>query len=188
MNNIIKNIRLFIQNHSEESLFLFDSDGKKNEAYLSYFIEALNFEHPACFEVIDHTQWLFFSSFGPLGFYTDKNNHSAVITINEQGYFDIFCKHIQDIPLEVLRRRSEEWNDSYSSIELYIKDNHLYRLPEFIQTYEKWARDYGIMLDPENLYYDKYGQIFKNYFDINYDIKNLTLPAKDEQDFSIHIN
>lgn len=183
MNTTIKSIQEFILKHSEESSFLFDHD--KNSYYINYFIEALNFEHPACFDVIDYTQWLFFSPYGPIGFYTDKNKNSSVITVNEQGYFEIFCKHPQDIPLEIFRRKSEVWNQSYASIDLYIKDNDLYKIPEFLKTYEDWMRESGVLLDPDNLYYDKYGNIFQNYFVIDYDVENLILPSKEEQDFVI---
>lgn len=175
MDNTINCIKQFIKKYQEESLFLFDSDIYKKKEYLPMLLNNLDFEDEKHRLIVDNTKWLFFSNYGPLGYYTDNNKKSSVIFINESGNVEIFCKYPQDIPLEMLRRKSEDWLKEENNIQEYIYKNDLYKIPTFIKVYNEWLKEKGIMIDPDNIYYDRYGKIFNYYFEIEYIINNLEI-------------
>lgn len=106
-------------------------------------------------DIVNKTNWLYSGvSFLTvvLGLYKDN-----IIGISEDFELLKFCDYFQDIPFEIYRRNF----DAFES-------NRKYHL-ECLKKYEQWCRDNDILVDPNNYYHDKNGEIFEEYFDLNYD-------------------
>lgn len=105
--------------------------------------------------VVRDTNWLYKGSLYLtviLGIYKNK-----IIAINEDFFLVVFCDHIQDVPFEIYRRGFSFFEQN--------RDEHLKKLKQ----YEKWCRDHGIAVDPDNHYHDKNGNIFSEHFELDYD-------------------
>ena len=102
--------------------------------------------------IVRNTNWLYKGDgYLPLilGIYKDN-----IIAINEDFFLIKFCDYFQDIPFEIYRRAFDSYNHK-----------HLNKLNE----YQKWCEDNNIVVDPNNYYHDENGDIFKEYFELDYD-------------------
>lgn len=106
-------------------------------------------------DIVNNTHWLY-SGDGylreVLGLYKGE-----VIAISQDFELFKFCDHFQDIPFEIYRRNYEIFEPR--------RDHHL----ECLKQYEQWCYDKGIAVDPDNHYHDEHGNIFSEYFELDYD-------------------
>ena len=131
---------------------IFDYQNRDPDYLNDYIAE---FEDEEEEDIVKDTKWLYKGSLYLtviLGIYKDK-----IIAINEDFFLVVFCNHIQDIPFEIYRR-------GFSFFEKN-RDEHLKKLNQ----YEQWCRDNGIAVDPDNHYHDEHGNIFSEYFELDYD-------------------
>lgn len=106
-------------------------------------------------DIVNQTKWLYSGvSFLTIviGLYKDN-----IIGISEDFELLKFCDYFQDIPFEIYRRNYEAFDSR--------RQNHL----ECLKQYEQWCRDNNIVVDPNNYYHDENGEIFKEYFELDYD-------------------
>lgn len=106
-------------------------------------------------DIVNQTKWLYSGvSFLTvvLGLYKDN-----IIGISEDFELLKFCDYFQDISFEIYRRNF----DAFDSHRKY----HL----ECLKQYEQWCRKNNIVVDPNNYYHDENGEIFKEYFELDYD-------------------
>ena len=106
-------------------------------------------------DIVNQTKWLYSGvSFLTIviGLYKDN-----IIGISEDFELLKFCDYFQDIPFEIYRRNYEVFDSR--------RQNHL----ECLKQYEQWCRDNNIVVDPNNYYHDENGEIFKEYFELDYD-------------------
>ncbi len=106
-------------------------------------------------DIVNQTKWLYSGvSFLTIviGLYKDN-----IIGISEDFELLKFCDYFQDIPFEIYRRNYEAFDSR--------RQNHL----ECLKQYEQWCRDNNIVVDPNNYYHDENGEIFREYFELDYD-------------------
>ena len=106
-------------------------------------------------DIVNQTKWLYSGvSFLTIviGLYKDN-----IIGISEDFELLKFCDYFQDIPFEIYRRNFDAFDSQ--------RNSHL----EYLKKYEQWCRDNNIVVDPNNYYHDENGEIFKEYFELNYD-------------------
>lgn len=87
-----------------------------------------------------------------LGLYQDN-----IIAISEDFELFRFCDYFQDIPYEIYRRHFGIYESD--------REEYVHKLKE----YEIWCRKNNIVVDPNNYYHDENGDIFKEYFELDYD-------------------
>lgn len=106
-------------------------------------------------DIVNETHWLYCGDGylrEVLGLYKDN-----IIAISQDFELFKFCDYFQDIPFEIYRRNYEAFDSR--------RQNHL----ECLKQYEQWCRDNNIVVDPNNYYHDENGEIFKEYFELDYD-------------------
>lgn len=131
---------------------VFDYENRNADYLNDYLAE---FEDEEEEYIVKDTNWLYKGSLYLtviLGIYKDK-----IIAINEDFFLVVFCDHIQDIPFEIYRRGFSFFEPN--------RDEHLKKLKQ----YEEWCRNNGIAVDPDNHYHDEDGNIFSEYFELDYD-------------------
>lgn len=106
-------------------------------------------------DIVNKTHWLYCGDGylrEVLGLYKDN-----IIAISQDFELFKFCDHFQDIPFEIYRRNYEVFEPR--------RDHHL----ECLKKYEQWCKNNNIVVDPNNYYLDENGEIFKEYFELDYD-------------------
>lgn len=131
---------------------LFDYDPNSLEDIRLYVEQ---FEDMPGEDIANNAQWLYKGD-GTLtvmlGLYKDN-----IIAISEDFELFKFCDYFQDIPFEIYRRH-------YG-----IFRSFRYEYITKLKQYEQWCRDHGIAVDPDNHYHDEHGNIFSEYFELDYD-------------------
>ena len=105
--------------------------------------------------IINNTTWLYRGDGRltmMLGLYKDN-----IIAISDDFFLLKFCDYFQDIPFEIYRLKFDFFENER---ETYINN---------LKKYEQWCRDNNIVVDPNNYYHDENGEIFKRYFELNYE-------------------
>ncbi len=103
-------------------------------------------------DIVNETHWLYCGDGylrEVLGLYKDN-----IIAISQDFELFKFCDYFQDIPFEIYRRAFDSYNHE-----------HLNKLNE----YQKWCKYNNIVVDPNNYYHDENGDIFKEYFELDYE-------------------
>ena len=106
-------------------------------------------------DIVNNTTWLYRGDGRltmMLGLYKDN-----IIAISEDFFLLKFCDYFQDIPFEIYRLKFDFFENER---ETYINN---------LKKYEQWCRDNNIVVDPNNYYQDENGEIFKEYFELDYD-------------------
>ena len=106
-------------------------------------------------DIVNNTTWLYRGDGRltmMLGLYKDN-----IIAISEDFFLLKFCDYFQDIPFEIYRLKFDFFENER---ETYINN---------LKKYEQWCRDNNIVVDPNNYYHDENGEIFKEYFELDYD-------------------
>lgn len=106
-------------------------------------------------DIVNNTTWLYRGDGRltmMLGLYKDN-----IIAISDDFFLLKFCDYFQDIPFEIYRLKFDFFENER---ETYINN---------LKKYEQWCRDNKIIVDPNNYYHDKNGDIFKEHFELDYD-------------------
>lgn len=131
---------------------VFDYDSRSFEDVEDYKRE---FDGEMEEDIVNNTTWLY-RGYGSLtmmlGLYQDN-----IIAISDDFFLLKFCDYFQDIPFEIYRLKFDFFENER---EIYINN---------LKKYEQWCRDNKIIVDPNNYYHDKNGDIFKEYFELDYD-------------------
>ena len=105
--------------------------------------------------IVNNTTWLYRGDGRltmMLGLYKDN-----IIAISDDFFLLKFCDYFQDIPFEIYRLKFDFFENER---ETYINN---------LKKYEQWCRDNNIVVDLNNYYHDENGEIFKEYFELDYD-------------------
>ena len=105
--------------------------------------------------IVNNTTWLYRGDGRltmMLGLYKDN-----IIAISDDFFLLKFCDYFQDIPFEIYRLKFDFFENER---ETYINN---------LKKYEQWCRDNNIVVDLNNYYHDENGEIFKRYFELNYE-------------------
>ena len=105
--------------------------------------------------IVNNTTWLYRGDGRltmMLGLYKDN-----IIAISDDFFLLKFCDYFQDIPFEIYRLKFDFFENER---ETYINN---------LKQYEQWCRDNNIVVDLNNYYHDENGEIFKEYFELDYD-------------------
>ena len=106
-------------------------------------------------DIVNNTTWLYRGDGRltmMLGLYKDN-----IIAISDDFFLLKFCDYFQDIPFEIYRLKFDFFENER---ETYINN---------LKKYEQWCRDNNIAVDPNNYYHDEKKEIFKEYFELDYD-------------------
>lgn len=106
-------------------------------------------------DIVNNTTWIYRGDGRltmMLGLYQDN-----IIAISADFFLLNFCDYFQDIPFEIYRLKFDFFENER---ETYINN---------LKKYEQWCRDNNIVVDPNNYYHDENGDIFKGYFELDYD-------------------
>lgn len=125
---------------------------------IEFYVE--QFEDMPGENIANNTQWLYKGDGRltvMLGLYQDN-----IISIGED--FDLlkFCDYFQDIPYEIYRRH----------FCIYESDREEY--VQKLKEYERWCQDNDIIVDPNHYYHKENGEIFDEYFELDYDQSVIT--------------
>lgn len=106
-------------------------------------------------DIVNNTTWLYRGD-GRLTMMLGLYKYN-IIAISDDFFLLKFCDYFQDIPFEIYRLKYDFFENER---ETYINN---------LKKYEIWCRKNNIIVDPNNYYHDENGEIFKEYFELDYD-------------------